>query len=133
MFKEFEVVIKEDRLKGQEKVDRTIYNINDKVRQVSANGLDVLKYIPAVHVDLQENVTLEGRSDILFFVDDIKRDKDFVSHRVYYETLGEWVLNYRTKEELLIWTKDIQDAKDVKSENPGEKNCFLFLSLRKSS
>jgi len=74
-----EVVIKEDRLKGQEKVDRTVYNINNKVKSVSGNGLDVLKYIPAVHVDLQENVTLEGRSDILFFVDDIKQDKDFIT------------------------------------------------------
>lgn len=74
-----EVVIKFDKLKGQEKVDRTVYNITAKVQEVSTNGLDVLKHIPSVSVDFQENVTLEGRGDILFFVDDIKRDKDYVA------------------------------------------------------
>lgn len=74
-----EVTVKEDKLKGQEKVDRTVYNVTDKIHEVSSNGLDVLKYIPSVSVDFQDNVTLEGRSDILFFVDDIQRDKDFVA------------------------------------------------------
>ncbi|NJO89018.1 MAG: TonB-dependent receptor [Chloroflexia bacterium] len=74
-----EVTVKEDKLKGQEKVDRTVYNVTAKVQEVSTNGLDVLKHIPSVSVDFQENVTLAGRSDILFFVDDIQRDKDFVA------------------------------------------------------
>jgi len=74
-----EVTIKEDKLKGQEKVDRTVYNVTAKIHEVSSTGLDVLKYIPSVSVDFQENVTLEGRSDILFYVDDIQRDKDFVA------------------------------------------------------
>jgi hypothetical protein len=53
--------------------------VTAKVHEVSSSGLDVLKHIPSVSVDFQENVTLEGRSDILFFVDDIQRDKDFVA------------------------------------------------------
>ncbi|MFN8255275.1 MAG: outer membrane beta-barrel family protein [Bacteroidales bacterium] len=74
-----EVVIVQNKMKGQEKVDRTVYNITDKIKEISTSGLDVLKQIPAVNVDFQNNVTLEGRSDILFYVNDIQRDKNFVA------------------------------------------------------
>jgi len=60
-------------------------------------------------------------------------DKNFATHRMYYEVLGKWVLKYRTKDELLKWAEDIQDAKEIKFENLGEKNPFLFLSLKKPS
>ena len=60
-------------------------------------------------------------------------DKDGASHRVYYEMLTEWVLNHRTKEEILNWTKDLQNVRDIKFVNLDEKNSFLFLSLRKLS
>ena len=74
-----EVNVVGDKLKGQEKVDRTIYALTSTIKEVSKSGLDVLRYIPAVSVDLQENVSLEGRTDIVFYVDGIQRDKDFVS------------------------------------------------------
>ena len=74
-----EVNVIGDRLKGQEKVDRTVYAIPATIKAISNSGLDVLKHIPSVNVDLQENVSLEGRNDIVFYVDGIQRDKDFVS------------------------------------------------------
>ena len=74
-----EVNVVADKIKGQEKVDRTVYAVPTNIRSVSNSGLDVLKHIPSVNVDLQENVSLEGRSDIAFYVDGIKRDKNFVS------------------------------------------------------
>lgn len=74
-----EVNVIGEKLKGQEKVDRTVYAIPANVKSVSNSGLDVLKHIPAVNVDLKENVSLEGRTDIVFYVDGVQRDKDFVS------------------------------------------------------
>jgi hypothetical protein len=74
-----EVNVIGDKLKGQEKVDRTVYAVPSNIKDVSNSGLDVLKHIPAVNVDLQENVSLEGRTDIIFYVDGIQRDKNFVS------------------------------------------------------
>ncbi|MFO7863281.1 MAG: TonB-dependent receptor [Salinivirgaceae bacterium] len=74
-----EVTITEERLKGTQEIDRTVYTINDKIQSVSQDGLDVLKHIPGVSVDFQENVTVEGSGNILYLVDGIARDKDFVA------------------------------------------------------
>jgi iron complex outermembrane receptor protein len=74
-----EVVVTGERLKGTDKIDRTEFTINDEIRNRSSSGLDVLKSIPAVTVDFQENVTLEGKSDIQFYVDGVLRDKNFVA------------------------------------------------------
>ncbi len=74
-----EVVITEERLKGEEKIDRTVFTLNDDIRNTSSSGLDALKHIPSVTVDFQENVTLEGQSDIQFYVDGVLRNKNFVA------------------------------------------------------
>lgn len=74
-----EVVLKTERLKGTEKIDRTEYTINDDVRNTSSSGLDMLKHIPGVSVDFQENLTLQGRSDIQIYVDGVLRNKDFIA------------------------------------------------------
>lgn len=74
-----EITVAGDRLKGEEKIDRTVYTINDDIREICMSGLDILKHVPSVTVDFRENVTLEGRTDIQFYVDDIKRNKDFVA------------------------------------------------------
>ncbi|ALO15625.1 hypothetical protein L21SP5_01986 [Salinivirga cyanobacteriivorans] len=74
-----EVVIEEERLKGKQEVDRTVYTVNNKVQEMSTDGMDVLKQIPGVTVDFQDNVTLEGTGNILYQVNGITRDKDFVA------------------------------------------------------
>ena len=74
-----EVVVTEERLKGEERIDRTVFTLNDDIRNSSSTGLDALKHIPSVTVDFQENVTLEGQSDIQFYVDGVLRNKDFVA------------------------------------------------------
>lgn len=74
-----EVKIEAERLKGVEQVDRTVYAINDMAKKASNSGLDLLKKIPSVQVDLQNNISLEGSSNILIFVDGKKRDKEYMS------------------------------------------------------
>jgi hypothetical protein len=74
-----EVVVAGERLKGEDKIDRVEFAITDDIRNRSSSGLDVLKSIPAVSVDFQENVTLEGKADIQFYVDGILRDKNYVA------------------------------------------------------
>ncbi|MBN1953313.1 MAG: outer membrane beta-barrel protein [Bacteroidales bacterium] len=74
-----EVSVTQERLKGEEKVDRTVFTINDDIRSASTSGVDLLKHIPSVSVDFQDNVTIEGQSDIQFFVDGVLRNKDFVA------------------------------------------------------
>src|SRR3972149_5721057 len=74
-----EVVVTQERLKGEEKIDRTVFTLNDDVKKTAVTGLDVLKQIPSVTVDFQENVTLEGESNIQFYVDGVLRNKDYVA------------------------------------------------------
>ena len=74
-----EAIIVGQRLKGEEKIDRTVFTINDDVRKASTTALDALKHIPAVTVDFQNNVTLEGSSNIQFYVDGILRNKEYVA------------------------------------------------------
>ncbi len=74
-----EAVIVGQRLKGEEKIDRTVFTINDDVIKASTTALDALKHIPAVTVDFQNNVSLEGRTNIQFYVDGILRNKEYVA------------------------------------------------------
>lgn len=67
------------RLKGEERIDRTVFTLNDDVRKASTTALDALKHIPSVTVDFQNNVTLEGQSNIQFYVDGVLRNKEFVA------------------------------------------------------
>lgn len=73
-----EITVVGERLKGVEEIDRTVYTINDDIRKASTTGLDMLRHIPSVTVDFLNNVMLEGRSDIQFYVDGIKRNKEYV-------------------------------------------------------
>jgi ferric enterobactin receptor len=74
-----EAVIVGQRLKGEEKVDRTVFTLNDDIRKASNTALDALKHIPSVSVDFQNNVTLEGSGNIQFYVDGVLRSKEFVA------------------------------------------------------
>ena len=74
-----EVDVKADRIKGKNKIDRTVYNLNKKIKSVSSDGLEVLERIPEVSVDMFDNVSIEGNSNILFTVNDVVRDKDYVA------------------------------------------------------
>ena len=74
-----EVVVSAERLKGKEMVDRTVYSIPATVSKSSSNGYDLLKKIPQVNVDFQNNVTLNGSSNFIIQVDGRQRDKEFLA------------------------------------------------------
>ncbi len=68
-----------DKLKGQESVDRTVYNIPDDAAKTAGSGTDILKRIPAVQVDLSNNVSLQGNTNILILIDGKERDQNFIA------------------------------------------------------
>jgi len=73
-----EAVITGNRIKAHDEADKTTYLVNKKIYGVSNTGLDVLKHIPGVQVDLMQNVYLEGSPDILILVNGIERDRNFI-------------------------------------------------------
>ncbi len=74
-----EITVVGERLKGKELVDRTVYAIPAVVSKSAINGYDLLKRIPQVNVDFQNNVTLNGSSNFIILVDGRQRDKEYLA------------------------------------------------------
>ena len=74
-----EVTVVGERLKGKEMVDRTVYAIPPIVAKSSNNGYDILKKIPQVNVDFQNNITLNGSSNFIIQVDGRQRDREYLA------------------------------------------------------
>jgi outer membrane receptor protein involved in Fe transport len=74
-----EVTVTAERIKGKEMVDRTVYAIPEVIAKSSNNGYDILKKIPQVNVDFQNNITLNGSSNFIIQVDGRQRDRDFLN------------------------------------------------------
>jgi outer membrane receptor protein involved in Fe transport len=74
-----EVTVVGERLKGQEMVDRTAYAIPEVIAKTASNGYDILKKIPQVNVDFQNNITLNGSSNFIIQVDGRQRDREFLA------------------------------------------------------
>lgn len=73
------VVIVGERVKAMSGADKTIFNVSRKMQEASTSGADVLKLIPGVQVDLQQNISLEGSSNILILVNGRERDRNYLS------------------------------------------------------
>jgi outer membrane receptor protein involved in Fe transport len=74
-----EVMVVGERLKGKELVDRTVYNVPEVAAKSSSNGYDLLKKIPQVNVDFQNNITLNGSSNFIIQVDGRQRDREYLA------------------------------------------------------
>jgi hypothetical protein len=74
-----EIVVNGTKVSVTELGDRTIYGIPEGIQKTSTDGLDVLRKIPAVQVDyLNEDITVNGKSNIVIEVDGITRDKGYL-------------------------------------------------------
>lgn len=74
-----EVTVTGDMVRGEELVDRTVYSIPPEISKTSVNGYDILRKIPSVQVDFNNNITLNGKSNFIITVDGKQRDKEFLS------------------------------------------------------
>ncbi len=74
-----EVTVTGQRLKGKELVDRTVYAVPSAIAKSSSTGYDLLKMIPQVNVDFQNNITLNGSSNFIIQVDGRQRDREFLA------------------------------------------------------
>lgn len=74
-----EVTVKGARIEAKELVDRTVYTIPSEISKTSSTGFEILKKIPSVQVDFNNNVTLNGSTNFLIQVDGKIRDKEFLA------------------------------------------------------
>ena len=74
-----EIVVKGVKVSVTELGDRTVYGIPEGIQKTSTDGVDVLRKIPSVQVDyLNEDITVNGKSNIKIEVDGISRDKSYL-------------------------------------------------------
>jgi len=74
-----EVSVVAERIKGKEMVDRTVYAVPPAMAKASNTGYDLLKKIPQVNVDFQNNITLNGSSNFIIQVDGRQRDREYLA------------------------------------------------------
>lgn len=74
-----EAVAAGERIKARAEDGKIAYFISKKMADASNSGTDILRQIPGVGIDLMNNISLEGSSNILILVDGRERDKHFVS------------------------------------------------------
>ena len=74
-----EVTVVAERIKGKEMVDRTVYTVPPAMAKASSTGYDLLKKIPQVNVDFQNNITLNGSSNFIIQVDGRQRDREYLA------------------------------------------------------
>lgn len=79
LFEITEVTVTSEYIKGNELIDRTVYNIPQEIVNTSINGFEVLRKIPPIQVDLNNNIKLNGSSNFIVQVDGKMRNKEFLA------------------------------------------------------
>lgn len=68
-----------NRIIAGAETDKTVFNVNKKMQEASTTGVDILKLIPGVQMDIRQNISLEGSQNILILVNGRERDRSFLS------------------------------------------------------
>ena len=74
-----ETLIVGERIKAQTSNRGTTFFMNRKIYNASNTGVDILKHLPGVQVDLMQNLSLEGSSNIIILVDGKERELQYIS------------------------------------------------------
>lgn len=72
------VIILGERVKAKDEGDKTTYFINKKIQKASNTGVDVLKLMPGVQLDMMQNLSLEGGQNTIILVNGRERDLNFI-------------------------------------------------------
>lgn len=73
-----DVIVVSEQLKAKADNGKTVYFIEKKVHEIAGTGIDVLKFIPGVQLDLKHNISLFGKTNILILVNGVERDRSFI-------------------------------------------------------
>jgi outer membrane receptor protein involved in Fe transport len=74
-----EAIVTGRKIEGKELVDRTVYSIPGEIAKASPNAYDLLKKVPSIQVDYNDNITLNGSNNFIIQVDGKQRDKEYLA------------------------------------------------------
>lgn len=64
-----EVVIKKEKPLVQVLADKTVFNVENTINATGNTGLELLRKAPGVTIDNNDNVVVEGKNGVLFYID----------------------------------------------------------------
>jgi iron complex outermembrane receptor protein len=64
-----EMVITEEKSEMQTMIDKKVFNVEKNITSQGGNGLDVLRNVPSVDVDVDDNITLRGDQNVTILID----------------------------------------------------------------
>ncbi|MCC5931109.1 MAG: TonB-dependent receptor [Cyclobacteriaceae bacterium] len=67
-----------ERIKGITEGEKAVYFVNRKSIEASNTGMDIINLIPGAYVDFQQNISINGRSRVLIFVNGAERDSRYI-------------------------------------------------------
>ncbi|MFY0603493.1 MAG: TonB-dependent receptor [Flavobacteriaceae bacterium] len=77
-----EIVIKSEKPMVQVLADKTIFNIQNTINAAGDSGFDLLRKAPGIIVDNNDNVIVEGKTGVLFYIDgkpSVLRGQDLIN------------------------------------------------------
>lgn len=77
-----EVVIKTEKPMVQVLADKTVFNVQNTINAAGDSGFDLLRKAPGIIVDNNDNVIVEGKTGVLFYIDgkpSVLRGQDLVN------------------------------------------------------
>lgn len=88
-----EVVVNGAKILVTELPDKTVYAVSEGIKKTSVDGIDVLRKIPSVQVDyLNEEIKVEGKSNIVIEVDGVTRSKDYLK-KLHPKQIAKFEIN----------------------------------------
>ncbi len=144
-----EAVVTGRKIEGKELVDRTVYSIPYEVSKESPNAYDLLKKVPSIQVDYNDNITLNGSSNFIIQVDGKTRDKEYLARLLpsdiesievitnpsgKYEGNIDGVLNIKLKQEARYGVSgNINAGARPRAQTSGNLNGSLDYALGKAT
>jgi outer membrane receptor protein involved in Fe transport len=74
-----EAKVVSERIKARQDVDKTTFYVNKKMQKASNTGIDMVKLVPGIQVDLLQVISLEGKQNVLVMINGIERNASFLN------------------------------------------------------
>ena len=73
-----EIVIRKKRMKAKQQVGLTTYYVNNNMRSASETGVDLIRHLPGVTVDLMNTISLNSSQNIKILVNGVEKSAEYL-------------------------------------------------------
>lgn len=74
-----DVTVIASRIKATASTGKTTFFVSKMMQDASNSGTDILRLVPGISMDLQQNISFEGSSNLLILVNGRERDRSFLN------------------------------------------------------